>query len=210
MGEKWAGNSGAHEPKSAAVETTNGAGPHNIQLFIMAADGTVLHCLPGYWNPRDLAGELDLAVRLNDVYQNASLSGDQKDKLFKQMQLEHIRSHGADMVARSSLQHFDMAHEAHRARKSDVIKNLSLVLEDPEHAPPEAFKTTDQLMHERMASRAFRSYSGFDVGAFVDYGSHMYDKHEANMDEDGRPIVEDARVKLLRAGGGCKGSSCPK
>ena len=33
-----------------AVGTTNGAGPHNVQLFVLSPDLTVLHALPGFWH----------------------------------------------------------------------------------------------------------------------------------------------------------------
>jgi hypothetical protein len=48
--EPYCGRSGQHDPNTPAVLTTNGAGPHNVQMFILASDGTVLHCLPGFWN----------------------------------------------------------------------------------------------------------------------------------------------------------------
>ena len=54
--------------QSEAVFTTNGAGPHNIQMFVLAPDGTVLTCLPGYWQSDDLAGELNLAEDLFKLF----------------------------------------------------------------------------------------------------------------------------------------------
>ena len=39
MGEPYAGNSGTHMPRGNAIETTNGAGSHNIQMFLMNPDG---------------------------------------------------------------------------------------------------------------------------------------------------------------------------
>jgi hypothetical protein len=44
--------------------------------------------------------------------------------------------------------------------------------------PPQAFKTTDQIMHERLAYHPFEQYSQFNVAAFADYGKTKYDKHE--------------------------------
>ena len=43
-GEPYAGRSGHHETDSPAVLTTNGAGPHSVQMFFLNSDGTALHC----------------------------------------------------------------------------------------------------------------------------------------------------------------------
>ena len=40
------------------------------------------------------------------------------------------------------------------------------------------FKTTDQIVHERMAARPFVKYADFDVAAFSDYGRPKYDKKQ--------------------------------
>src|SRR5947207_15647242 len=82
-GEPWAGRSGIHAPDGQAFLADNGAGPHNLQLFILSSDGVVLHCLPGYWNPHDLAGEIQLAEKLNRVWRS-SLSRVEKDKRFSE------------------------------------------------------------------------------------------------------------------------------
>jgi hypothetical protein len=44
-------------------------------------------------------------------------------------------------------------------------------------------KTTDQVVHERMAQRAYIPYDEFDVEKFCDYGQLRYDKKE-----DTRPL----------------------
>lgn len=194
MGESYAGNSGSHNPRANAVDTTNGAGGHNIQMFVIAPDGTVLHCLPGYWNPEDLNTELKLALKLNDLYNNKALSTKDRNLQFARLQVEHVRSHSAEMVARSELQGFDMKHEAHNP-KSDFLRpefaNERACLAG-EHWGPEAhlaFKTTDTVMHERMARRAFMQYSSFDVAAYCDYGTTTYDKHEDRLDESGHVLA---------------------
>src|SRR6185436_3292777 len=51
---------------------------HNIQLFMLSADGTVLHCLPGYWETHDLASEIKLAEDLNKVWLDPSLGRAEK------------------------------------------------------------------------------------------------------------------------------------
>lgn len=197
MGESYAGNSGTHNPRGQAVDTTNGAGPHNIQLFIMNPDGTVVHCLPGFWNSQDLSQELEFARKLNAVYENRYLSGAEKSNQCKNLQLAHARHHSQDMIGRSQLQHFDMKAEAHK-QHSDAIKNPSL-LEGEDWGPEQyaAFKTTDQIMHERMAKRPFIKYADFDVAAFADYGTDSYDKHEDSLDETGH-VEEGTKVQWIK------------
>ena len=178
------------------MHTTNGAGPHNIQVFVLNPDGTVLTCLPGFWSPQDLVTELKFAYKLNQVYTNPSLSTAQKDATFQQMHLAHIAQHSPAMVGRSHMQGFDAQYEAkHRLATTDTIKNRALVaasISAGEMAPMEAFKTTDELMHERMAKRPFEPYSKFDVAAYVDYGLQKYDKHEDARDSYGK-VIEQAK-----------------
>lgn len=177
--KRWAGASGKHQPDGQAVDTTNGAGPHNIQIFVLNSDGIVLTALPGFWRSEDLARELQLAQRLNSVWQDASLQADRKDELFRQMQLAHIKDHSQAEKARSHMQGFDIAYEAkHRLYSSDVFYNRYAINPKSGNAPAAAVKTTDVIMHERMARQPFRSYEDFDVVAFSDYGKPMYDKQE--------------------------------
>ena len=203
IGQPYAGDSGSHEPTGNAVDTTNGAGPHNLQIFIMNADGVVLHCLAGFWNSADLAGELELAERLDRVWNDRSILPDQKLALFKRMQMDHVNFHSSDMVARSRLQSFDKRFEFEaRQRSSDVIANASLIDSRDSHPylPDEAFKTTDRLMHERIAARPFVLYDNFDVAKFADYGTMFYDKHENNMDEFGQMIDGEAKMTTIKSG----------
>jgi hypothetical protein len=51
-GEPYAGKSGKHDPDSPAVLTTNGAGPHNVQIFMLSSDGTGTALLAGLLVPR--------------------------------------------------------------------------------------------------------------------------------------------------------------
>jgi len=174
-----------------AVETTNGAGPHNIQMFVMAPDGTVLHCIPGYWNPEDLATELRLAERLGGVWQDKTISMDQKKLIFARMQMEHFRQHSHELTERSHMQGFDRKHELERKGFRDTIKagvNINTI--DP-NTSEDIVKTTDEIMHERMAKRPFVSYSTFDTGKYSDYGTQFYDKHEDAMDEMGQRVANE-------------------
>src|SRR5262249_9056841 len=81
--------------------TTNGAGPRNVQLFMFNSDGTVLHCLPGFWTPGDLLYELQFAQSLNRLWTDAFMSREAKDKRFRELNLKHAQAHTLDMRNRS-------------------------------------------------------------------------------------------------------------
>jgi hypothetical protein len=189
-GLPFSGFSEAHRPDGVAVNTSNGAGPHNIQLFILSADGTVLTCLPGFWGPQDLVGELQLAEDLNRVWLDPNLSRTQKDNLFRNLQLRHISQHSPQMVSRSQMQGFDKKYEVqHRLRYSDAIADRNLAAEDLQpggHAPDSAFKTTDVIMHERMANQPFVPYDQFNIASFIEYGRPNYDKNENMRSANGQ------------------------
>lgn len=182
----YVGTSGRHERQGQATATSNGAGPHNIQLFMLASDGTVLHCLPGYWDPRDLAKEMQFAYQLNKVYADTTLRRAEKEHLFKQMQMKHIEQHTPQMVRRSHMQGFDQQYEArYKLHTSDTIVDAALAKQGMEadgHPPSAAFKTCDVIMHERMAKRPFVNIHKFDVAHFSDYGKPHYDKNEDQID----------------------------
>jgi hypothetical protein len=200
--EPYAGISGLHEKTGKAVNTTNGAGPHNLQLFMLSADGTVLECLPGYWNSRDLVTEMQFAYELNQVWRDPKLSLGQKDELFRKMQLGHVQNHSPAMVHRSRMQGFDQKYEAvHRLHRSDAIAHPEMInasmLEPGGKLPQMAFKTTDELMHERMSQRPFVAFSQFDTAAYVDYGKPKYDKHEDARNADGSVNKELAKEEPI-------------
>ena len=173
--------SGKHEVWGNAVNTTNGAGPHNIQIFVLSPDGTVLHCLPGYWNSEDLITELAFAQKVNTLY-NTTMPDAVKKQRYSQMHLAHIKEHSAAMVGRSHMQGFDQMYEAKKKLETtDTIANMPVVraaLAANTKIPDNAFKTTDTIMHERVAKQPFMPYKEFDVVAFSDYGKPKYDKLE--------------------------------
>jgi hypothetical protein len=192
--EPYCGISSNHDTTNPAAITTNGAGPHNIQLFILAPDGTVLHCLPGYWDPTDLAYELKFAKELANVWSDTSLSRAQKDEKFRSMQLASIAQHPREMVRRSEMQGFDKKYEARKqtsdcivaadtpagearigARKQAKMERMKEKGADSKLATAR-FKTTNVIVHERMAERPFVPYADFDVAEFSDYGRPKYDK----------------------------------
>ncbi len=188
--KKYAGVSGKHAPDGNAIDTTNGAGPHNIQMFVMTPDGVVLHCLPGYWHSQDLAQELRFAQDLNHVWQDQSLTRAQKDNRFREMQLRHVWQHTVAMRNRSKLQGFDAEYEVDkRYFTSDAIANRNLINPQTKEIYPGAMKTTDVLMHERMSQRPFAKYKDFDVAAYSDYGKQKYDKEEDFRDHNGKIIA---------------------
>jgi hypothetical protein len=195
--EPYAGVSGRHEVNGNAVDTSNGAGPHNLQLFFLAADGTVLNVLPGYWHSQDLAAEMNLAAKLDKVWEDNTLSRTQKDQIFTQMHLQHIQEHSPAMVRRSRMQGFDMQEEAkRRPETSDTIADRPAVMNAVRSGmkpPPQAFKTTDEIMHERLAYHPFEQYSQFNVAAFADYGKTKYDKHEDYRTANGQINKEAAK-----------------
>ena len=189
--EPYCGVSGRHDPSGQAIRTTNGAGPHNLQLFMMAPDGTVLHCLPGYWAPADLAREMDFGLQMYELWKDPSLSVSQKKQMFQRVQLSHLNEHPPEMVQRSNMQGFDQKFEARRRLyQSDTVKNPRIAIQalqtNDNQLLKQAFKTTDQIVHERMASRPFVPYSQFDVAVFSDYGRQKYEKHEDQRDMLGR------------------------
>jgi len=180
-GQPWAGASGQHALNSTAIATTDGAGPHNIQMFVLAPDGTVIHCLPGYWEAKDLAIELKFAEDLYRVYTDSSMTLAQKRQIASAMQLEHIKKHSVAMQVRSRMQPFDAQHEL--ARRD----NNGTVIRPPVVGPLLAMagfrltgivKSTDEIMHERMARQPYVPYDQFDIADFVDYGTQFYDRRE--------------------------------
>lgn len=173
-GAPWSGFSGIQPMTAGAVHTTNGAGPHNIQMFVLAQDGTVLTCLPGYWNPEDFACEMELAKQLNAVWTDPKLTRSQKDAKFAELHLGHIDTHSTAMRRRSQMQGFDKKFETkERLETSDTILSKS----GGKGGMP-TFKTTDVIFHERIAAQPFKKYSEFNVVAFSDYGRAKYDKKE--------------------------------
>ncbi len=190
---RYAGASGKHMPSGNAVDTTNGAGPHNIQMFVLSSDGTVLTVLPGYWHAPDLVTELSFAQQLNDVWTNPTLTRQQKDQLFHDLHLQHIAQHSKAMHNRSRMQGFDEKFEVEkRYWNTDTIANRNLINPYTKQILPGAMKTTDEIMHERMAVRPFRKYEDFDVAAFADYGKPKYDKREDFLDPNTGKLAQGA------------------
>jgi len=184
-GASYAGKSGQHDTDAPAVVTTNGAGPHNVQMFILSSDGTVLHCLPGYWAPLDLVQEIRFALNLDKTWKNDQLSRTSKDRLFKQANLAAVRMVPKDMLERSHLQSFDAKHEEAKAH-SDFKYKAGDYHPAIHLAKHNNLKTTVQVVHERMAQRPYVAYEEFDVEKFSDYGKMRYDKKEETRESGAR------------------------
>ena len=176
-GASYAGKSGKHDTTAPAVYTTNGAGPHNVQLFFLSPDGVVLHCLLGFWDPRDLLVEMRFAQSQWRLWQsNASIAD--KRKTNSQANLNVLRTLPADMVARSHLQGFDAKHEMKSSHSDFVFKKGDFHPPTLPGMKAGNLKSTVQVIHERMSKRPFVNYNEFDVATFSDYGREKYDKKE--------------------------------
>jgi hypothetical protein len=183
-GEKYSGRSGEHDTDDAAVYTTNGAGPRNMQIFLLSSDGTVLHCLPGFWSPQDLLFEIEFALELDKLWRDSNLTLEAKKARFSEAHLNHVCSHSTKMMSRSKLQGFDAKFEKKREEKkgdSDFVMSKEEIEKYWDKLPgmkgdQEGMKTCDIVMHERMAARPFVKYDEFDVEKFSDYGLKRYCK----------------------------------
>lgn len=179
--EPYAGQSGEHSPDSGSTDTTNGSGSRNLQLFVLAPDGTVVHALPGYWNPHDLVHELKLAEQLAHIWGSPMEFAGKQDE-FHRLQMAHVADHSAAMVRRSEIQGFDkgteVARNAQAAEKGETLNPSTI---DDSSGDGNKLKTVDLIMHERMAVRPFVPFDEFDVADFVDLGGTFYDKHRDNQ-----------------------------
>lgn len=197
--EAYAGQSNKHGAANAAVETTNGAGHHNVQMLLCAPEGRILHVLPGYWDPAALRHELDFALDLLALDRESNLPAREKKERFSRAHLDHIATHAQQGISeRSRLQPFDAAHEARKPASDFFLKTEAghrsaqggsgaAAPEDPPRgaAPrtvPRAqvmrpLKTVDQVIHERMAKRPFVRRKDFDVASLIDMGIRHYDAY---------------------------------
>ena len=174
--EDFVGSSHGYTCKESAVGTTDGAGPRNTQMFILAPDGVVLHCLPGFWHPDDLAFELKFGQVMNRLWQDdRSKAG--KKSMFAAMHRRAIRTMPAAMLARSAWQGFDANNERMRLERGQ--RDTFYYSQD---GKPTRLKPICILLHERMLARPFVPFRKFDTETFIDYGRPYYDN---NMRIDG-------------------------
>ncbi|MBI5175533.1 MAG: hypothetical protein HY986_21795 [Candidatus Melainabacteria bacterium] len=169
-GKPFAGIPHQHGPDENVGDTTNGVGAHNLQLFVLAPDGTVLTCLPGYWSGPDLAYELAFARDLYQLWKNAALTVDEKRAQYSSLHLAHISTHSQAMKNRSHLPEADLQWEGRNLENSEFFYQQRAVNPNTGKTPLRNVKTIDIVMHERLARQPFVLYQDFDAAAFADFG----------------------------------------
>jgi hypothetical protein len=172
--EDYVGSSHGYECNQPAVGTTNGAGPRNMQMFMLSPDGVVLHCLPGFWHPEDLAHELQMGRTLHRLWKDKRSTKAKRD-MFKRIQMRTMRNLPKSMVSRSSWQGFDAANERDRLKKLKTGQTRdTFIYKD---GKPTRIKPLTTVVHERMLKQPFVKFSRFDTEAFIDYGRNYYDNN---------------------------------
>ena len=169
-GKNFAGIPHQHGPDENVGDTTNGAGAHNLQLLVLAPDGTVLTCLPGYWSGPDLAFELAFAKDLYKLWKDADLTVDEKRARYSSLHLAHISTHSQAMKNRSHLSEADLQFEGRNLENSDFFYQQRAVNPSTGKTPLRNVKTIDIIMHERLGGQPFALYQDFDAAAFADFG----------------------------------------
>ena len=160
----YAGSSNTHLPTYPAMEVTNSSGHHNVQMFFLSPDARVLNCLPGYWNPRHLIHEAELALELNRLHASRRGSPAERNAEYLDLHLRHAYSHPQEVVRSSYLQGFDR-HDIEKRSTSDFHRKEGFL---------GGVKTADQVLHERLAERPFVAFESFDVKKFIDMGLRRY------------------------------------
>ena len=166
--EDYVGSSFGYSKTKTSVGTTNGAGPHNVQMFVLSPDLVVLHALPGFWHPEDLTRELRFAQVLARLWQDETRTHQRKSALFERMQLSATRTHAPETFARSGWQGFDAAIEKQKLQNGGcdtfLLRENGQPLRDQAGRP--LMKPLNVLVHERMAQRPFVPFEDFDIAAF--------------------------------------------
>lgn len=198
--EVHVGYSNGYSPNQSAVGTTNGAGGHNVQIFVLSPDGIVLHALPGFWHPEDLARELRFAKIVARLWEDPDKTREDKERMFRLLHIAELRRQPAETYARSAWQSFDQWAEFQKLRQ-DPDRDTAMFDEDgamqttPNGQP--VLRPLNVLAHQRMVDQPFRPFEEFDVAAFVDYGRYFYD---LNMGHDrGRHLPGQDRLRSHRA-----------
>ena len=161
----YAGTSNTHMPGNAALEVSNCAGHHNVQMVFMTSEGRVLHVLPGFWNPRHLVEEMDLAADLGKLYYQKGISAAERNAKYLDLHLRHALDHSAELRGKSYHQGFDKMNLEKR-EESDFHRKEGFI--------SYGLKTPDQVIHERLAERPFTPWASFDVRKAIDMGQRQY------------------------------------
>ncbi len=193
--EDFVGYSNAYKRTQTSVGTTNGAGPHNVQIFVLSPDLVVLHALPGFWHPDDLARELRFAKVLAQLWEDDNRSREDKDDMYRRLQLAEVRRHPPETFARSTWQGFDSRIEIQKLKRGERDTFLLAANGTPMTSK---MKPINMLVHERMAERPFVPYKDFDTEEFVDYGNLHYDLN-ARVDGKGKEIPGQRKLMKRNA-----------
>ena len=212
--EDYVGYSMGYHVGRCAVGTTNGAGAHNTQMIVLSPAKVVMHALPGFWHPEDLARELRLAKSLYKLWRQPGYTVAQKKKIFSRLQLNAVRQQPAVTFARSTWQGFDSSIEARKDQKqkrdtffdekapANMPRNLGQLVRGmttlPVRPGQKVIKPINLLVHERMAKRPFVAWQDFDVASFVDYGNMHYDLNRGRDGAKGKTFPGQARLRAKR------------
>lgn len=156
----------------------------------------MLHALPGFWHPEDLAAELSFAKEMHQLWLREDISADEKRQEFTTRQLARVEASPLDTFARSGWQGFDRKNELKRlangVERDTFVTDLygDYVLND---AGDPVSKPINMLVHERLAARPFVPFESFDVREFADYGRRYYDNNK-KVDGEGSTFMTPKRV----------------
>jgi hypothetical protein len=179
--QPYVGLSQGYEPDQTAMGATNGSGGRNLQLAILAADGTVMLALPGFWHALDLLSTLDLAVELHRLHGSAEHSHEQKLAMARSKHETFLKRIGAGMSARSAWQNRDVVAERDR---SDLGMR-DTYQRDPAGGPLRnevgqiELRPLLQVLHERVGVLRFTAIAAMPWEALVDYGHPQFDANAA-------------------------------
>ena len=189
--EEYCGTSRGYARTQTAVGTTNGAGGHNVQMFVLSPDLVVLHALPGFWHPEDLTAELRFAKVLDRLWRDGDRTLAQKRQMWEQLHRTELRRQSEATTARSDWQGFDRSTELARAQ-TENRDTIVVGANGPQVKP------LNRLVHERLAARPFVKFEDFDIAEFVDYGKTHYDNNRGHDKRSGR-FATSERLHKKRA-----------
>jgi len=191
--EEYTGSSRGYHKQQTAIGTTNGAGGHNVQIFVLSADKVVMHALPGFWHPDDFVSELRFAQVMHRLWRDDSRSLGEKWTMFRRLHEARLKRPSPATTARSCWQGFDFRTELQRIAGGES-RDTAVV----HYGAQPTAKPINVLVHERLAMHPFEPFEAFDVGSFVDYGQRYYDNNRG-YDKKSRRFRTAERLALVRA-----------
>ncbi len=170
-------------------------------MFVIAADGTVCHVLPGFWHPDDLARELKFALELVELWGDESVPPSHKRAVFAAAQHDELSRQPRETYLRSGWQGFDAKNEQKRIANG-IVRDTIEVGADGHYVENKSgklsMKTINVIVHERLASRPFLAFEQFDTAVFADYGRKYYDNNK-KVDGAGITFMTPKRVEKQEA-----------